>query len=479
MPDPAVQAKQKQQQEPAAASTDATTEPSALQETLLDPLATPADVASAAEGGGGGSQKALGWRQALGNFLGDKLYDGLKPALSEESLKKYANDAWNGAVEKVAGWIKSQATTPDESEIASKLTEELTKGLKDKAGALINFNLEGVAEDVADFARKNPELVILGALAGAAAYIATNQSIPALKQKLGLGKAGDLTVGAKFTGGFLDLFKSIDETVKSLEVAYKVGGFEASADYERKEDGSREINADAAYTVKDSYLQDGKEVPFDRFKVQANGGVKLGPGGGVQGKQVGGSMNLNLGDKGQHQLSASGKVQQGTNDKGVPFSKAEGKLGYENGPWSASASADQTTVPAGTTTNANLSGGYTTPNLSVTGNANVTAGPTGTVGTAGVQGSYKGGPLTMSGSAMGGTDGRYDINGKAAYDFGNGWKANGGGGVSNMPGQNGIMQQNWNINGGVEYKKDNKFFNINGNYGSQGGGVTIGAGIRF
>lgn len=478
MPDPAVEQQQKQSQKLEVPSgTSATSD--ALQEPLVDPLTQPKETTQGGGGGGGGGGKKLSWREALGNFLGDALYDGLRPALTEESLKKTANDAWNGAVDKVGAWIRSQADTPDESAIAKRFSDELTKALKDKAGSLINFNLEGVAEDIADFARKNPELVILGALAGAAAFIATNQSIPDLKQKLGLGKAGKLTVGAKFTGGFLDLFKSIDETVKALELAYKVGGFQAGGDYERKEDGSRQIKGDASYTLKDSYLKDGKEVSFDRFKIAGNGGVQLAPSGKVKGSQVGGSMNLNLGDQGQHQFSASGGYQQGVTDKGAAFEKSQAKLGYASGPWSATGSFSQSTVPAGTTTEYGLQGGFSGKSTSLTGSASLQDGPKGILGVAGLQGSYTGGPLSLSGGAMFGTDGRYDVNAKGSYNFGNGWKANAGGSLTNLPNTNGVMQQNWGVNGGFEYQKNNKFLNFQGNYGSQGGGFTVGAGIRF
>lgn len=490
MADGAVQQKQ-QAKTPAAPGVEPPPDTVATQdlqdptELVLSAAAPEAEVAAGGGDGGGGGGKKLSWREALGKFLGDKLYDGLAPALSEEKLQKYANDAWNDAVAKAAEWIKGQATTPDETQIASKLTTELQKGLKDKVGPLINFDLTNVAEGVADFARKNPELVILAALAGAAAYVATNQPIPALKQSLGLGKAGKLDVGAKFTGGFLDLFKSIDQTIEQLSLAYKVGGFQADASYEHK-DGHRDIEGGAGYTLKDSYTNDkGEKVDFTRLHVAGNGGVRLNDAGDVKGYKFGGDANLNLGDRGQHQLSAGGNFQS-INGPNGPKTEANANLGYKYGNWSANANGQHTTGPAGANTQLNVAGGYTSPNLSLTGNAGYQSGPNGSLGTLGVQGQYKNGGLNLQGNGMVGTDGRFDVNGKVAADLGDGWSLNGNAGVSRLPGAGGpnaAFDNKFNVGGGVEYKKGNTFFNMGGGYqnvnGQGSGTLNIGAGIRF
>lgn len=179
---------------------------------LVDPLVDPLGDARTAAGTVLGKRT---WDDALGSFIGGGLYGALAPHLTEAKLTGYAQQAVNAAVGQLASFLKGQVD-PDDAAVAKKFTDLLETELGKQAKALMASDGGGFAEVIGGAVDKNPWLVVLAALAGAATFVLTNQPIPEIPLS---GEVGGLkgSVKAKLKGGTLDLLKTFDVALQSLE----------------------------------------------------------------------------------------------------------------------------------------------------------------------------------------------------------------------------------------------------------------------
>ncbi len=153
----------------------------------------------------------LTYREALGDMLGDALYDQLEDQLTDEKFIKHAHSAVDSAMEKLEAYFKDN-TAPSDHEAATLFVQALQSELEALASkAVINSNVAGGAQSLAD---ENPYAVAAAALAGAAAYILTNQDLPLLEKKVGLGGGHALLAG-------VDIGRTMDLALEQVRVGYR------------------------------------------------------------------------------------------------------------------------------------------------------------------------------------------------------------------------------------------------------------------
>jgi len=399
----------------------------------------------------------------------------------------------------------------------------MKKELPKLAEQMLKANGSKLGVDIGGFVDGNPYLVVLAALAGAAAFVATNQSIPAIKQEIGLA-SGKIGFGLKLNGGVLDIAKSITTAVGELQLSYAWTGGMVEAGYKRADDGSHDLTAGASASGTDKFKdKEGKDVEFERYKMAAGGAAKVNKDGTLGDWSANAAGDVALGDKGQTKLGLSGKVANAagattgsgtataayTGDKGsisgaatvgtdgaydvnakgahannglevagsaaatrtlaagAPVDAANAKLSakkdFGNGFVLDGSTAASHTAATGLTTTSKLAGAYTNGGLSAGGSAELQTGaPTGPLGLFGANAGYKGQNGSVSANALVGTDGRYDLGLKGAYDTGNGLSLTGSAGMSRNKVDN-AWQNSANAKLGLEYKKNN--LTINGGLG--------------
>jgi hypothetical protein len=306
--------------------------PSSLQDPLADPLTSDpaagaqAPLAAAAktdkdtkgdappDDGRGPKGTELGkksWEGALGEFLGGKLYNAIAPHLTASKLSDYASQGWGAAIAGLADYVKTNAN-PTDADIAKKVAEVMKKELPDKAKALMKENGGALAQAIGGFVDENPYLVVLAALAGAVAYVATNQPLPALKQQIGLG-AGKLGVNLTVKSGILDLAKSIESAVGELKTTYSWSGAKVSASASQDKDSNRNLAAGIEVGEQVKYKDDeGNDQKFDRYKIGADGTAQLDKDGNLAGWSAGFGAKYAKGSRGQERYSLTGRFTDPT-----------------------------------------------------------------------------------------------------------------------------------------------------------------------
>ena len=164
------------------------------------------------------------YEQALGGFLGGELFKVVSKELSEEKLDEHARGVVDDAFKAVKAWLLSQAE-PSEADIAAKFSEAMEKALEPRIEQLLTDS--NISAAISEWALEHPRSVLAAALAGAAAYILSNQDMPDIEHKMGLGGGHAILAGVNL-GSTLDIALN---TVK-LGYAYKGDSTSASLDAE-------------------------------------------------------------------------------------------------------------------------------------------------------------------------------------------------------------------------------------------------------
>lgn len=186
------------------------------------------------------------YEQALGSFLGGELFDLVSKELSREKLEELAQGAVDDAFESVREWLVAQAE-PSEQAIAAQFGTALEQALEPKINELIAQT--GLTDAISDFAHESPRTMLAAALAGVATYILTNQDIPTVEHKMGLGGGHAILAG-------VDLGSTLDIAIRQVTAGYRYKGANTTA----------ELNG--TYTVDDgSYSVDGS------IRHQADSGI--------------------------------------------------------------------------------------------------------------------------------------------------------------------------------------------------------------
>ncbi len=149
----------------------------------------------------------------LGRTLGPKLYEKISDQLDDASLIKRANDIVDMGIDALRDQVDSQIN-PDQKASAGQFYNALDKAISDVVKDSI---VEGqMGNNVRQFVDTNPELVTSALIAGAVAYIVTNQDLPTLSKKFS-GKAGELNTS-------IDLGSTLNIAVERIETKYRYAG---------------------------------------------------------------------------------------------------------------------------------------------------------------------------------------------------------------------------------------------------------------
>ena len=165
------------------------------------------------------SPGALTWKAALGEKLGGKLYGALSAQLTDEKLSGHAAKAVDAALAQVRKALEGQVK-PSEEEAVQLFLAEIDKQVTGLATEAVTAS--GLSQGIRDYADVHPYEIALAAIAGAVAYVASNQDLPLLEAKLGLG--GDHSL----VGG-IDPGRTMKLAVEQLRVGYRYQGDHVAA----------------------------------------------------------------------------------------------------------------------------------------------------------------------------------------------------------------------------------------------------------
>ncbi|MFH1464485.1 MAG: hypothetical protein ABIO70_08865 [Pseudomonadota bacterium] len=289
---------QTRQRVPASGPAEGTT-PVVAPPEPVSALGNQAVAAAAAEGQESSDPGRLTWEAALGSTVGGKLYDALAGQLTEDKLVGYANKAVDAAMAKVKAYLQG-AADPSEQEAAALFSKEIDNLLRGMArSAVVDTS---ASEELTALVGGHPYEVALAALAGAAAYVLSNQDIPLIEQKLGLGHGFAIVAG-------IDVGRTLDLAVEQVRLGlkYSGGGADVSLVGDRFEDGGWQVTG--KYSQK---LGENEQLSVSGTEVQRPGQER---------------SRVDLGYKNEN-LTA-GAFWQRTHKQGGTLDTYGGNLGYK------------------------------------------------------------------------------------------------------------------------------------------------------
>jgi hypothetical protein len=210
----------------------------------------------------------LSWEAALGEKLGGKLYGLLADELTEEKLMEHAESIVASGVGALKDLIGTRPNLT-EQEAATLLLQTLDRELKLVARRAVADT--GLAELVTDTVGDHPYLVATAALAGAVAYVLSNQDLPLLSGKLGLGGGHALVAG-------IDPGRTMELTLQQLRVGYRYDQGDTFAE-----------------VLVDVFKQEGRWVLSGKFEQTLDQGETLTLGGSHEESPDGQRTRLDLG----------------------------------------------------------------------------------------------------------------------------------------------------------------------------------------
>ncbi len=171
----------------------------------------------------------LTYRAALGEMLGDALYDQLEDQLTDGKLVEHAQGAVDGAMDTLRDYLAGQVDATQQ-DAANVFVQALQSELERIAESAVVDT--GLSEGVRGFADANPLVIASAAVAGAVAYVLTNQDLPLIEQKLGLGGGHSLIAG-------VDPGRTMEMALEQVRVGYRYegAGTSGSVTGDRYEDG--------------------------------------------------------------------------------------------------------------------------------------------------------------------------------------------------------------------------------------------------
>lgn len=172
----------------------------------------------------------LSWQGALGETLGSKLYEEISDKISEDELEQVAEKAVDSALSKLGGALKGRVDV-SEQEAADLFMRMLDQELTRIATKAVSDS--GVADAIGAFVDDHPYTVTAAALAGAIAYVLSNQKIGMIDSKVKLGSGHQLVAG-------VDLGRTMDIAIEKVRVGYRYSGgvnkAQLTADYVTEDD---------------------------------------------------------------------------------------------------------------------------------------------------------------------------------------------------------------------------------------------------
>lgn len=156
----------------------------------------------------------LSWQGALGEKLGGKLYGALSKQLTNENLVGHANKVVDSALGALRTALQGQVQ-PTQEEAVQLFLAEIDKHLKGVSEDAVVGS--GLADGIRNYADVHPYEIALAAVAGAVAYVLSNQDLPLIEAKLGLGG------GHSITGG-IDPGRTMKLALEQVRIGYRYQG---------------------------------------------------------------------------------------------------------------------------------------------------------------------------------------------------------------------------------------------------------------
>lgn len=166
----------------------------------------------------------ISWQDALGESLGSKLYEQVSDQLSDADLQSAASKAVDAAVDQLRGFLKDN-TEASEQQAAAMFVKALDAQLQRIAKQAVSGD---VGEAIRGFVDDSPLLVTSAAVAGAIAWVLSNQDLGLIDSKIKIGGAHSVVAG-------VDLGKTMDIALQQVRLGYRYSGSgtkaEITADY--------------------------------------------------------------------------------------------------------------------------------------------------------------------------------------------------------------------------------------------------------
>lgn len=154
---------------------------------------------------------ALSYQAALGDFLGPKLYEALAPQLTDARLVGHAQSAVGSATGKLREYLQ-QNVQANEQEAANLFVNALDGELRRVAQDLVVDS--GLSEGMRQWVDENPLTVATAAVAGAVAYVLSNQDLPLVDTSRSLGGGHSVVAG-------IDPGRTMDLALEQVRVGYR------------------------------------------------------------------------------------------------------------------------------------------------------------------------------------------------------------------------------------------------------------------
>ena len=166
----------------------------------------------------------LSWQDALGQSVGSKLYEEISGKLSDTELQSVAAKAVDSATDSLHDFLKDNVEASEQEAAAlfvRALDKELTRIAKNAVSGDVGEAIRGFVDD-------SPYVVTSAIVAGAIAWVLSNQDIGMLDTKLKVGGGHSLVAG-------VDLGKTMDIALEQVRLGYRYSGggtkAEVTADY--------------------------------------------------------------------------------------------------------------------------------------------------------------------------------------------------------------------------------------------------------
>lgn len=200
----------------------------------------------------------LSYRDALGDLVGDALYDQLEDQLTDDKLVEHAEGAVDAALDTLQSYFRDNAA-PSDQEAAELFVAALRLQIDGLAQQAVVDS--GFSQGVRDVVDDNPYLIASAAVAGAVAYVLSNQDLPLLEHKVGLGGGHALLAG-------VDVGRTMDLALEQVRVGYRyVGGADrASVTADGFQDGGWQVQGAFERT-----LDPGEQVRLQGLHVDRPG----------------------------------------------------------------------------------------------------------------------------------------------------------------------------------------------------------------
>ncbi|NOY26162.1 MAG: hypothetical protein GXP62_09850 [Oligoflexia bacterium] len=148
---------------------------------------------------------------ALGDFLGPKLYDALSKQLTDAKLLGHAQSAVGSATTALNTYLQGNVEATDQ-QAAAAFVKALDAELKKGAAQFLKESDLGDA--LRGWVDEHPLSLATAAVAGAAAYILTNQDLPLIQTSKSLG-------GGHSVFGGVDPGRTLDLALEQVRVGYR------------------------------------------------------------------------------------------------------------------------------------------------------------------------------------------------------------------------------------------------------------------